>query len=73
MRDARVYDARHRAATLLLANGVDVRTLIDLLGWTEHRTARRRAHVLDPMRREAMARMGRILFSGSVEDSSSRG
>jgi integrase len=62
VRDARVHDARHTAATLLLANGVDIRTLMDLLGWTEHRTAQRYAHVIDPMRREAMARMGVVLF-----------
>ena len=47
VRDARVHDARHTAATLLLANGVDTRTLMDLLGWTEHRTAQRYAHVID--------------------------
>lgn len=62
VRDARVHDARHTAATLLLANGVDTRTLMDLLGWTEYRTAQRYAHVIDPMRREAMARMGGVLF-----------
>lgn len=66
VRDARVHDARHTAATLLLANGVDERTLMDLLGWTEHRTARRYAHVIDPMRREAMTRMGGVLFPGSA-------
>jgi integrase len=32
------------------------------MGWTEHRTAQRYAHVIDPMRREAMARMGGVLF-----------
>lgn len=62
VRDARVHDARHTAATLLLANGVGTRTLMDLLGWTEYRTAQRYAHVIDPMRREAMARMGVVLF-----------
>lgn len=62
VRDARVHDARHTAATILLANGVDTRTLMDLLGWNEHRTAQRYAHVIDPMRREAMARMGGALF-----------
>lgn len=62
VRDARVHDARHTAATLLLANGVDTRTLMDLLGWTEYRTAQRYAHVIDPMRREAMARMDGVLF-----------
>lgn len=66
VRDARVHDARHTAATLLLANCVDTRTLMDLLGWTEHWTAQRYAHVIDPMRREAMARMGGVLF-GQVE------
>ena len=60
--EAGVRDARHTAATLLLAAGVDTRTLMDLLGWTEHRTAQRYAHVIDPMRREAMARMGGVLF-----------
>ena len=62
VRDARVHDARHTAATLLLANGVDTRTLMDLMGWTEFRTTLRYAHVIDPMRREAMARMDGVLF-----------
>jgi integrase len=54
--------ARHTAAILLLASGVDTKTLMDLLGWTEHRTAQRHAHVIDPIRREAMALMGGVLF-----------
>lgn len=67
VRDARVHDARHTAATLLLASGVDTRTLMDLLGWSEQRTAQRYAHVIDPMRREAVRRMGGLLF-GQAEN-----
>ena len=48
VRDARVHDARHTAATLLLADGVDTRTLMDLMGWTDARTAQRYAHVSRP-------------------------
>jgi integrase len=43
---------------------------MDLVGWTEHRTARRYAHVIDPMRREAMARIGGVLCPRTVEDPS---
>ena len=34
VRDARLHDARHTAATMLLVQGVDPRTVMDLLGWS---------------------------------------
>jgi len=40
---------------------------MDLLGWTEHRTAQRYALVIDPMRREAMARMGGVCLDRPSE------
>jgi integrase len=60
VRDARVHDARHTAATLLLASGVDTRTLKDLTGWTEFRTPS--ATPTSSTRCGAMARMGGVLF-----------
>jgi integrase len=37
VRDARLHDARHTAATLLLVQGVNARTVMDIMGWTEAR------------------------------------
>ena len=34
VRDARLHDARHTAATFMLANGVDGRVVMDILGWS---------------------------------------
>jgi integrase len=53
VRDARLHDARHTAATLLLVQGVDARTVMDIMGWTEARMLSRYQHVVDELRRDA--------------------
>ena len=62
MRDARVHDARHTAATLLLAEGVDPRTLMDIFGWSQRAMVDRYTHVLEEMRRDAAKKMGSALW-----------
>ena len=46
IRDARVHDARHTAATLLLAHGVDQRVVMEILGHSQISMTARYAHVL---------------------------
>ena len=41
VRDVRLHDARHTAATLLLLQNVDIRTVMAIMGWTEMATAQR--------------------------------
>ena len=62
VRDARLHDARHTAATLLLVQGVNARTVMDVMGWTEARMLSRYQHVVDELRRDAADRMGEALW-----------
>ncbi len=63
VREVRLHDARHTAATLLLIQGVDLRTTMAIMGWTEMATAQRYSHAVDELRIEAARRMGRTLWS----------
>jgi integrase len=62
VRDARVHDARHTAATLLLEQGVDIRVVQGILGHATLAVTRRYTHVTDKLARDAAARMGRALW-----------
>ena len=62
VRDARLHDARHTAATMLLVQGVDPRTVMDLLGWSQIAMTRRYQHVVGELRTEAAKRMGDLLW-----------
>jgi integrase len=62
VRDARLHDARHTAATMLLVQGVDARTVMDLLGWSHIAMTRRYQHVVGDLRVEAARRIGDLLW-----------
>ncbi|WP_017602189.1 tyrosine-type recombinase/integrase [Nocardiopsis lucentensis] len=62
---ARVHDARHTAATLLLAQGVDVRTVQHALGHSSLSQTQRYAHVTEQMGQDAAERMGEALWRRS--------
>lgn len=64
VRDVRLHDARHTAATLLLLQDVDLRTVMSIMGWTEMATAQRYTHAVDELRRRAASRMGALLWEG---------
>lgn len=65
IREVRLHDARHTAATLLLLQGVDIRTVMSIMGWTEMATAQRYTHAVDELRRRAAQQMGSLLWSES--------
>ena len=67
VRDVRLHDARHTAATLLLVQGVDLRTVMSIMGWTEMATAQRYSHAVDELRVEAARRMGGALWPTSPD------
>jgi integrase len=50
VRDARLHDARHTAATMLLVLGVPVRTVMGIMGWSSTSMAARYQHVTDLVR-----------------------
>ena len=63
VRPVRLHDGRHTAATLLLANGVHPRVVMELLGHSQMRTTTDiYSHVLPALAREAADTMGAALF-----------
>lgn len=45
VRDARLHDARHTAATMLLVLGIPQRAVMDVMGWSESSMAARYQHI----------------------------
>lgn len=62
VRDARVHDGRHTAATMLLLQGVDEQTVMAVMGWSDRRMVQRYQHVIDELRVEASRRLGDLLY-----------
>lgn len=62
VRDARVHDGRHTAGTLLIEQGVHVRTVQEILGHSSVRVTERYTHVASPLAQEAAERMGKTLW-----------
>lgn len=62
IRDGRLHDARHSAATVLLMLGVSERTMMGLMGWSNPAMAQRYAHIADPIRRDTAIRVGGLLW-----------
>ncbi|MCW2813783.1 MAG: Integrase [Nocardioides sp.] len=58
----RLHYARHTTATMLLAQGVDGRVVMALLGWSQASLLTRYQHVMDPMRIDAAARVETALW-----------
>lgn len=62
VRDVRVHDGRHTAGTLLIEQGVHVRTVQEILGHSRITMTERYTHVALPMQADAAERMGRALW-----------
>ncbi|MER5627034.1 tyrosine-type recombinase/integrase [Streptosporangium sp. NPDC002544] len=62
-KDARVHDARHTAATLLLEQGVGIQVIQAVLGHSRLTTIKRYTHITETLA-EAAGRMGRALWDG---------
>jgi integrase len=62
VRDARVHDGRHTAATLLIEQGVHVRVVQEILGHSDIRQTQRYAHVASSAAQDAASRMGKLLW-----------
>jgi integrase len=66
VRESRLHDARHTAASFLLLQGVDPRVVMDLMGWSTVTMLRRYQHVVDSLRRDAAHRVGDLLY-GTID------
>jgi integrase len=57
----RFHAVQHTAATLLLAQGVDPRTIMETLGQSQISLTRNTSHVLPALQADAAVRLDRIL------------
>ena len=65
VRDARLHDARHTAATVLLLLGVPDRTAMDFMGWSTVAMKQRYMHVTDGMRRDVADQLSRYFWQSA--------
>jgi integrase len=65
VRNGRLHDARHTAATVLMLLGVQERVAMDVMGWATTGMAARYQHVTDPVRADIAKRVGGLIWKGS--------
>jgi integrase len=63
VRDARLHDARHTAATVLLLLGVPERATMGVMGWSNPAMLARYAHMVAPIRRDIADRVGGLIWT----------
>jgi len=68
VRDGRLHDARHSAATVLLLLGVPERAAMGIMGWSTTAMAARYQHITDPIRRDVARRVDGLLWSEPPEE-----
>ena len=66
VRAARLHDARHTAATLLLVQQVDPRVVMEILGWSSASMAKRYQHVVSELQQLAAKRMTAALWESTA-------
>ena len=64
VREARLHDARHTAATVLLLLGVSERAAMECMGWSNSAMAKRYQHVTAVLRKDIANRLDAFLWSG---------
>jgi integrase len=63
LRDGRLHDARHTAATVLLLLGVAERAVMGIMGWSNSAMAARYQHLTAQVRRDIAKRVGGLLWT----------
>ncbi|MET8221799.1 tyrosine-type recombinase/integrase [Streptomyces sp. NPDC005301] len=63
VRDGRLHDARHTAATVLLILGVSERAVMGLMGWSTTAMAARYQHMVDSVRSEVAERVDGLIWA----------
>lgn len=71
LRDARLHDARHTAATVLLVLRQPTPTVMSLMGWSSESMAARYQHVTDSLRSQVASQVGEFIWSPAAEDNPS--
>ncbi|MCX5363218.1 site-specific integrase [Streptomyces sp. NBC_00124] len=62
VRDGRLHDARHTAATVLLILGVPERAVMGLMGWSTTAMAARYQHMVDAVRADIARRVDSLIW-----------
>jgi integrase len=63
VRDARLHDARHTAATVLLLLGVPERVAMDYMGWLNSAMAKRYQHFTAVLRQDVAKRLDAFIWN----------
>jgi integrase len=63
VRELRLHDARHTAATVLLVLGVPERAVMALMGWADTSMAKRYQHITDGIRRDVAGRIDGLIWA----------
>jgi hypothetical protein len=71
VREARLHDTRHTAATMLLMLNVPSRMVMDLMGWSQLSMTQCYQHVPDQLRRDVADKLGHLLWSTDDSDHAS--
>src|SRR6266513_1988069 len=66
LREARLHDARHTAATVLLVLRQPTPTVMSLMGWSSGSMAARYQHVTDTMRSQVASQVGELIWDSPV-------
>jgi integrase len=67
VRDGRLHDARHTAATVLLLLGVPERAVMGVMGWSNTAMAARYQHITAAVQRDIAGRVGGLIWQASGE------
>jgi integrase len=62
LRDGRLHDARHTAATVLLILGVAERAVMGIMGWSSASMAKRYQHITDPILKDIAKRVDGLIW-----------
>lgn len=65
LRESRLHDARHTAATVLLLLGVSERAVMGIMGWSNSAMAVRYQHITAAVRRDVAQQVDGLLWPGS--------
>jgi integrase len=66
VRDGRLHDARHTAATVLLLLGVPERAVMGVMGWPNTAMAARYQHVTSAIQRDGASRVGGLIWQANA-------
>lgn len=66
VRDARLHDARHTAATVLLLLGVPLPVVMEIMGWSNAKVAKRYQHVISTIQVNVAAQINTLLWGCST-------